>query len=189
MGPTGTPLLGSRPHPPCRIVLIGFMGAGKSTVGPVLARLAGCPFIDLDRVIEHAVGRSVADIFRREGEAGFRVRERAALEKALGPGAGSLILAVGGGTVLDADNRALIIRRAWPVWLRVSWEEVGRRLGGEDPSRPLFGPGAYQLFRQRQVVYAAAAAYTVDVDRRPPEAVAEEILARWRRRPPLEEDD
>lgn len=116
------------------LVLVGPMGAGKTTIGKRLARRFGLNFIDLDRVIEQASGARVALIFEHEGESGFREREHRALAEACARG-GQLI-ATGGGAVLRADNRALLRGAGFVVWLRTPVERQLQRLA-RDTSRPL----------------------------------------------------
>jgi shikimate kinase len=117
-----------------RVILTGFMATGKTEVGRRLARLLGRPFVDTDGLVEAAAGRSVAEIFAAEGEAGFRTREREAVEKACAvPDA---VIATGGGTLLDAENRRRLAAAGAIVCLSADAEEILRRVG--DPStRPL----------------------------------------------------
>lgn len=114
------------------LVLLGFMGAGKSTVGRRAAELAGAPFLDLDLMIEREAGCGIPDIFRAEGEAGFRAREARGLRAALAEGA---IVAVGGGTPMNDESWAAMCERAVTVWLDVP---LGELLERADPDhRPM----------------------------------------------------
>jgi len=121
------------------VVLVGFMGSGKSTVGPHLARRLERPFVDLDDVIEADAGRSVAEIFSSEGEAGFRERESRCLQRAL-ERAGSVV-AVGGGAPMRDENWARIRSGNTVVALMAEPGELARRLNGAS-ARPLLRPGA-----------------------------------------------
>lgn len=121
-------------QPPRNLVLVGPMGAGKSSIGRRLAARFGLRFVDLDEEIEHHTGASVATIFACEGEAGFRTREHAALAACLEQ-SGQLV-ATGGGTVLDGRNRALMREQGFVVHLRVALPAQLRRLA-HDRSRPL----------------------------------------------------
>ena len=121
-------------NPASNLVLAGPMGAGKSSIGRRLAERFGLAFADADREVEARSGASVATLFEREGEAGFRVREREALA-ALLAGDG-LVLATGGGAVLDAGNRDLMRTRGFVVWLQAGVDEQLQRLAG-DRTRPL----------------------------------------------------
>lgn len=117
------------------IALVGPTGAGKSSVGRALAALLGRPFVDLDQVIEAAAGASVALVFELEGEPGFRRRESDALAQALAAPA-PILLACGGGIVLDPGNRALLRSRARVVHLAATVDEQLARLA-RDRTRPL----------------------------------------------------
>mgnify|MGYP003583827909 FL=1 len=120
------------------LVLIGPMGAGKTHIARELATRFGLRLVDIDREIEADTGTSVAALFESEGEAGFRARERALLAQTLvGDG---LVVATGGGAVLDPDNRRLLHARGFVVHLHVSVEDQLQRLA-HDRSRPLLARG------------------------------------------------
>lgn len=109
------------------IVIIGFMGCGKSTLGRRLARVLKLGFIDLDQQIVATAGCTVAEIFEKDGEKGFRRQETRALKAALKPGH---IVALGGGTVSSAQNRKILAKhRAHVVWIDPSWRTLWQRLG------------------------------------------------------------
>lgn len=137
-----------------RIFLTGFMGCGKSEVGRRLAVLRGVPFVDLDREIEAAAGATVAEIFAREGEAGFRRRESAALAAtARYP---EVVVATGGGLVTVEENRAWLARQGLTVWLNPPFAVLAARLGPQQrAARPLFGDEARaeELWRRRLPAY------------------------------------
>jgi len=138
--------------------LVGFMGSGKTSVGAAAAGLLGVPFLDLDGRIEAAAGATVAELFARRGEAGFRDQERESLRAALADLDAGGILATGGGTFVDPENRRLLARPGVvTVWLDVALEDIERRVP-RDGSRPLFGdPAALRkLFDARQEHYRAA---------------------------------
>lgn len=120
--------------PASNLVLVGPMGAGKSSIGRHLARRLGLGFVDLDREIERRTGASVSMIFECEGEEGFRMRERAALDDVL-EGTGQVV-ATGGGAVLDPGNRERMRARGFVVYLHVAVEEQLQRLA-RDRTRPL----------------------------------------------------
>jgi len=116
------------------IFLIGMMGAGKSTVGRLLAAGCGFEFIDCDRELESRAGTSVATMFELEGEAGFRLREHQLLDELTRRP--HLVLATGGGAILSEDNRAMLRSRGLVIYLQASPDEIARRTRG-DASRPL----------------------------------------------------
>lgn len=135
------------------------MGAGKSCIGRHLARLLDRPFVDLDQCIEDQAGVSIPWIFEKEGEPGFRQREREALLAALQ--AGGQVIACGGGIVLDPDNRADLRSHTFVVYLSASVDEQLQRLA-RDRSRPLLHTDDRRarlesLASQRDPLYAATA--------------------------------
>jgi shikimate kinase len=111
------------------IALVGPMGSGKTTVARLVAGRLGRPLADLDAMLVAEAGCSVGEFFVRLGEPEFRRAERRLLARALDEGAG--VVACGGGTVLDAVNRAALKARCRTVWLEVEAEEALRRLGAE----------------------------------------------------------
>lgn len=119
---------------PRRIFLVGPMGAGKTTIGTALARALGLTFLDSDREIERRSGVDVATIFDFEGEAGFRRRESAMIDELTGRD--DVVLATGGGAVIDPDNRRRLATRGTVVYLDTSVEEQLRRTR-HDRGRPL----------------------------------------------------
>jgi shikimate kinase len=140
------------------VVLIGMMGAGKSSVGRRLARLLGLPFNDADAEIERAAGMTIAEIFEAHGEPYFRAGESRVLNRllALGP----QVLATGGGAWIDPANRAAIAARGVSVWLKAEPEVLLRRLRRRT-DRPLLrtaDPEASlrSILAEREPVYALA---------------------------------
>jgi shikimate kinase len=160
------------------IVLVGFMGAGKSTVGSLLADRLGLPFTDSDQLIEQRVGRPVRQIFAEDGEPAFRALEHQVIAEILdGP---ARVLALGGGAVEHPGTRDKLAS-AQVVYLHVSYEQALQRVGGDGApeSRPLLArPDLAALYQRRLGVYAGVATLTVPTDGRRPEAVTEDILAR-----------
>lgn len=157
-----------------RVYLVGFMGSGKTSAGRALARKLGWTFIDLDQEIERAEGQSVAHIFRTHGEPHFRRLEREHLQRV--SAAGMQVIALGGGTFVDPENRVLAQNTGATVWLQVSFEKVCQRVS-MDGTRPMMGTRGEteQLFRKREPLYALAK-FSVVTDDKPPNAVAEEIM-------------
>ncbi len=133
------------------------MGSGKTTVGRLLAAAMDLRFLDLDQRIERRAGRSVADIFEREGEAGFRTRERRALEQIVAET--GVVVAAGGGVMSSAANRELLAGRATTVWLDADFETLVRRVEAQpEVERPLFvdRDRARQLYASRLEGYRQA---------------------------------
>lgn len=156
---------------------MGFMGAGKSSVGRALAFRLGAEFVDVDSLIEAAAGRSIREIFASEGEEAFRERERAAIREAVdAPGR---VIAAGGGAFVDPENRRLLKAYAPVFFLDVSPETVMKRIPA-DRSRPLL-PGKEEarklrdLMERRRPTYREAD-YTVSTDDRSVAEVADRIL-------------
>lgn len=164
------------------LVLVGLMGAGKSTVGRRLAAWCGLRFVDLDEEISRRAGRSVAELFAETGETGFRELEVRATRKIATVAAESpgIVVAAGGGWMVNRPARAAL-PAATTVWLSVAPAEAARRLAPETTERPLLvgvDPGARlaALLDERLPAYREAT-YTVDTMQRTPDDIAREIAA------------
>jgi len=157
------------------IVIVGFMGAGKTTVGRMLAGRLGLPFVDSDLVIEQRAGRPVRQIFADDGEAAFRDLEHDVIAGLLaGPDA---VLALGGGAADRQDTRDLL-KPAHVVYLSVGFAESMLRVAG-DSDRPLLArPGVDDLYQRRLAVYDDVATLTVATDGQLPEAICREVTSR-----------
>lgn len=159
------------------ILLIGFMGAGKSTVGPKLAARLGLPFVDLDAEIVAEQGRPIADLFAEAGEARFRELELCALSaRELLPAA---VVACGGGIVTRPEGRELLKRLGTVVYLRTTVAETLSRIRDKG-SRPLLaGPNAVEdataLLDSRSELYAEVADIQIDTVGLTPSRVAERL--------------
>ena len=169
------------------LVLVGPMGAGKSSIGRRLAGRLGLRFVDADRQLEEVTGASVPLIFECEGEAGFRAREAALLAE-LCAGSGQLI-ATGGGAVLEPATREVLQARGYVVWLRIGIDQQLRRLA-RDASRPLLAGGdrrgkLEQLAAARDPLYAGVADLAFDCGGLTlavaVERLAAEVANRWHR--------
>lgn len=160
-----------------RVVLVGPMGAGKTTVGRLLAEAWGVDFRDTDQDIESSAERSVSDIFVDSGEATFRALERAAVETALGTHDG--VLALGGGAVMDSSTRDLLAGHQ-VVFLRVGLSAAASRVG-LGVSRPLLMGNVRgrikQLIDERTPVYESVSSQVVDTDDRTAGEVVDAVLA------------
>jgi shikimate kinase len=146
------------------IFLIGLMGAGKTTVGRALARRLRLQFLDCDQEIEARTGVSVRTIFELEGEAGFRARESAMIDELTARS--GVLLATGGGAVLDPANRACLHQRGIAVYLRARAEDLYRRTR-HDRERPLLQTGdplgrLRELLDARRSLYETTAHLTID---------------------------
>ena len=167
------------------LFLIGYRGTGKSTVGPVLARRLGWAFADADAHTEAAAGRSIADIFAAEGEAGFRNRETATLTHLCT--LTNHVVATGGGVILRPANRVLLRASGFVVWLTASPELIAARLAADPTTaarRPnLTAAGGLDeirtLLAAREPHYRATADFTLAADDLSPDAEADAILTAW----------
>jgi shikimate kinase len=158
-------------------VLVGFMGAGKSSVGKEVARRLGAEFVDVDDRIEAGAGKRVREIFASEGEQAFREREHEAIRDAVSvPGR---VISTGGGAFLDAENRRVLRAYAPVIFLDVSPAGSLKRLEG-DTSRPLLSgedreKAVTELMEKRRPGYREAD-FRVNTENLPPDRVAEEVL-------------
>jgi shikimate kinase len=157
------------------VVLVGMMGTGKSTVAGLLGAMLGLGAVDTDQLVEGRAGRTVAEIFEDDGEAGFRVAEARAIAE-VGEMAGPLVVSVGGGAVLAATNRAALRALGTVVWLRARPSTLTERLRAAH-GRPLLstGPGGtggataphdvlVRLDYERRALYEEVAHVVIDVD-------------------------
>ena len=165
------------------IFLIGPMGSGKTAVGRHLARLFRFTFHDSDADIESKTGVDISFIFEKEGEAGFRIRERESIERLTR--LTSIVLATGGGAVIEPENRRVLAERGVVVYLLTSLDQQIERtrharhrplLNGTDPQEKL-----RELMLRRAALYAEIANITVSTDGRRVQVVAEEIQSELRR--------
>lgn len=161
--------------------LVGMMGAGKSTIGPRLARRLGRRFIDTDEEVERAAGSRVAEIFEREGEPAFRSREREAIEACCGKAA---VVALGGGAVEPPGVRDRIAGAGTVIYLRARPETLLARVG-DARGRPLLeglSPAGQagrlaELLERRRAAYESAS-IVIDTDDLPPDSVVEALAER-----------
>jgi|SRR5580693_3965630 shikimate kinase len=164
------------------IFLIGPMGSGKTAVGKSLSRLLDFPFQDSDHEIERRSGVDVPLVFEREGESGFRKREREVIADLTLQE--PIVLATGGGAILDPDNRRDLATRGWVVFLDTSVTQQAERAGrtrhrpllhGVDPAQRLG-----ELMQIREPLYREIADYSVPTDQRRVNWVAERVLREYR---------
>lgn len=169
-----------RPPPGPTLWLLGMMGSGKTAVGREVARLTGHRFVDLDAEIERDAGMDVARIFSREGQAGFRRRERQALLAVAGE---AIVVATGGGAVLDQRNVATMRETGTTVWLSAGVGTLAARVG-DGRGRPLLstsepGERLEAILAERQPLYRQAADSEVDTEGRTVEDLAREVRELW----------
>lgn len=174
-------------NPAPNLVLVGPMGAGKTSIGKRLAQRLGLRFVDADHAIEQRTGASIPMIFDCEGETGFRQRERAVLQELLQ--AEGQLLATGGGAVLAAENRELLRQRGFVIWLQTDVASQLQRLA-RDRTRPLLQrPDREDVLRQmaetRAPLYAEVADFHFDTTGRSTaeacSALAHALAAHWQR--------
>lgn len=161
-----------------RLILVGMMGAGKTTVGQMLADRLGWAHLDSDAQVMVRTGHTVPEIFAEQGEAAFRRQEAAVLRDAL-TGQDPVVVAAAGGVVLSEENRELLVRSGTVVWLRADPGVLADRVG-EGQGRPLLGgqPATtlLELYEVRRPLYQSVADVVVDVDSLTPEQVVDQVL-------------
>ncbi|GEK28964.1 shikimate kinase [Furfurilactobacillus siliginis] len=160
------------------VVLIGFMGTGKSTIGPLLAKRLGRQHLDLDRLLEARLGQSVGSVFAQKGEAAFRLVEQTVLRDALEqPG----VLSTGGGAAAQVDNAAVLRESGATIVLLEARDETLIERLCADQTRPLVQrlgvAGVLDLKHQRDAQYHAVADFVVRTDDGTPGDVVREIMA------------
>ena len=161
-----------------KIYLVGFMGAGKSTVGAVLAEAIGAPFLDLDDLVEDSEKMSIRDIFAEQGEPYFRKRESDIL--ALTAHMNSAVVATGGGTYTFRENIAMIDEVGISVYLSLPYSILRERISRSSAERPMFTDemALHRLFNNR-LEYYRRAAMSIDIrEEETPRDVADRILRR-----------
>ncbi|WP_051184350.1 shikimate kinase [Desulfatiglans anilini] len=165
------------------IVLIGYRCSGKSTIGSLLAERLNRPFFDTDRAIEDRMERSIQDFIAMAGWASFRNAERRTIQGLAGMD--DLVIATGGGVVLDPQNISDLRANGWVVWLKADAAAIRRRMQ-QDPDAaicrpPLAGGDACseieRVLEARTALYESACDCALDATSRSPQAIADEILA------------
>ena len=166
------------------LFLVGMMGAGKTTVGRLVARRLGRPFHDSDHEIERRCGVGVPVVFDIEGEPGFRAREAHAIAELAA--LDGIVLATGGGAVLDADNRRRLAARGTVVYLHARPADLYQRVR-HDRNRPLLATAdplekLEALYTQRDPLYREVADFVMDTGKQSVQALARQLLARLEER-------
>lgn len=173
------------------IILVGFMGSGKTSVGKVLAKRLGYRFLDSDALIEQEEQQSIPAVFQTKGEAYFRDKETELLNK-LRTSLYEVVLSTGGGTPIRPQNRELLRQLGFVVFLKTSDETILRRLRG-DTSRPLLAgedskSRVEQLQREREPIYTATAHFILDTDELSPEKLADRIMEEYHKVSRMDKD-
>ena len=161
---------------PAQIVLLGFMGAGKSTVGPLLAEILGWEFFDADHVLEQRAGCTIAELFVRHGEAGFRHLEESTVAELLG--LNRTVIALGGGAIESASTRSLIASRPdlYTAFLDGPLEILLDRCNQSNTVRPVLQDrDGIELRYAKRLPHYRSATITVSTTGRTPEMIAREI--------------
>ncbi|MDE3200246.1 MAG: shikimate kinase [Acidobacteriota bacterium] len=167
----------TQPHPTQRIVLTGFMGSGKSTVGPLIARRLGWRFIDVDNVIEADAGMKISEIFAQQGEAAFRAQEQATIARLSSEN--NLVLALGGGAIESEPTRILLLQSPGTllVHLEVELATTLLRCGGTEGTRPVLADRANLEARYtRRLPLYRTAHVSISVDRLTPNQVVTAVI-------------
>lgn len=166
------------------VVLIGFMGVGKSSTGRMLANMLGFKFIDMDKAIEKKYQMTISEMFEKHGEAYFREREKEMCREAAARK--SVVIATGGGTIKDPENVAILKRTGRIICLSASVDSIVERTSGKG-TRPLLDAmkdrrqGIIELLAQRQPMYDQAD-YTLDTTDLSPMQVARDIISYMKHR-------
>lgn len=161
--------------PDHNIVITGFMGTGKTTVSKKVARHLNRPFVDTDEKIVEQAGKSIPEIFAQDGETVFRHHERRVCRYYAAQS--GLVIATGGGALVDAENREVMLASGLVVCLTASKDAIRRRLSGQT-DRPLFSGDWEALYDRRMEAYAAIP-HQIDTTALKPDEVAQEIIRLW----------
>ena len=156
------------------IVLVGFMGAGKTTIGRLLADKLGLPFLDSDVVIEQRSRRTVREMFAADGEPAFRALEHKIVADLLG--GPDVVLALGGGAPEHPDTQKLLSDGPTVIYLQVGYAQAMARVAGDEYRPMLHRPGLDDLYLRRLDTYGGIATLTIATDGRRPEAVASDVV-------------
>lgn len=157
------------------VVLIGFMGSGKSSAGRLLAARLGVAFTDADEVIEAETGRRISEIFATDGEPGFRAIEHRTVARLLGDTDG--VLALGGGAAMHPGTQGLLRRHPMVVHLRIGLAQALARLGDDERRPMLRSSDLAEVHRRRMTAFDVIATVVVDTAGRDLSQVAESVLA------------
>jgi len=159
-----------------KVILIGPPGSGKTTIGRILAKKLNVRHVDTDEEVESRTGRKIADIFLEDGESGFRKIEREVVQESLQ--LDSVVISLGGGSILDNDVASKLKKESFVVYLEVSISNAAPRVGF-NTDRPLLVANPRQqwlrLFSQRKEIYESLGKFRISTDNKKPKKVAYEI--------------
>ena len=167
------------------IVLIGFMGCGKTSIGKLLSNRLQYTFIDTDVQIEQREQKKIPEIFETEGEESFRDMETAYLRELVKQNRDFMVISAGGGMVLRRENRQLLSELGTVFFLKASEQTLLEHLKN-DMTRPLLRDAGkeeriHQLLQERKAIYETAGSYHITTDHKPMQECVEEILSIWNR--------
>lgn len=162
--------------PDRNIIITGFMGTGKSTIGKLLAEKLGRPFIDTDAEIERTSKCKISEIFQQQGETVFRHMERRVCRFLAGQR--GYVIATGGGMLVDEGNRTVMLASGLVVCLRATAEAIERRLQDDGGERPLLKGDWQGLLKQRQPSYDVIP-HQIETSEKTPEQIVEDIVSLW----------
>src|SRR3954468_20373349 len=158
------------------IVITGFMGTGKSTVGKLVAEKLGRPYLDTDEEIVRRIGMSIPEMFQRDGEDRFRHIERRMCRFLAAQG--GYVISTGGGMLVDESNRDVMLASGFVVCLNATPDEIAERLKADKTERPMLKGDWRALLAKRQPAYAAIP-NQIDTTGKTPETIASEIIHLW----------
>ena len=158
------------------IVVTGFMGTGKSTVGQLVAEKLGRPYLDTDEEIVRRIGMSIPEVFQRDGEERFRHIERRMCRFLAAQG--GYVISTGGGMLVDESNRDVMLASGFVVCLNATPETIAERLKADKTERPLLKGDWRILLAKRQPAYSAIP-NQIDTTGKTPETIADEIIQLW----------
>jgi shikimate kinase len=164
---------------PSNIVLIGFMGSGKTSTGKELSKILNFHFWDIDSWIEERNGIKISEIFEKHGELFFRRQEEEAIKYLTGKN--NYIVSTGGGTWVDKNNRENLLKLGWCVWLKVTPENVWQRVSNHLDQRPLLlkskNPVEYlEILLKERIPFYSLAQASFDTSKKNPKEIAFEII-------------
>ena len=175
-------------EPPSNVVLVGFMGSGKTSTGKELSKLLNFHFWDMDSWIEENTGNKIPEIFEKYGELFFRRKEEEAIERLIGKN--KYVVSTGGGTWVNKKNRENLLKLGWCIWLKVSPEDIWQRVSNHLDQRPLLlkseNPVEHLsiLLKERIPFYSLAQA-SFDTSKKNPKEIALEIVTTFKKQQPF----